>query len=139
MRPPLVIAHRGASALATENTLAAISLAVEMGVDMVECDLRRTADGKIVLHHDADVSGRPLKHLTYGELQSLVKKTEGEVPLLEDALTLIRGRAAIDLELKETGYEKEILKTTAAIIPKDQFVLTSFLKRPLEEIKNIDP
>ena len=63
LRPALIIAHRGASALAPENTLAAISLAVEMGVDMVECDLRRTADDKIVLHHDADVAGKPLKHL----------------------------------------------------------------------------
>jgi glycerophosphoryl diester phosphodiesterase len=52
---PLVVAHRGASAQAPENTLAAVRRAVALGVDMVEVDVQRTRDGALVLMHDASL------------------------------------------------------------------------------------
>ena len=54
MIPPLRIAHRGASGrgLAPENTLAAFEKAIELGVDMLEIDVRKTGDGQIVVLHD---------------------------------------------------------------------------------------
>ena len=51
-----VIAHRGASGVATENTLEAFGLARDLGADWVELDARRTADGLIVVHHDAHIA-----------------------------------------------------------------------------------
>ena len=48
-----VIAHRGASKVERENTLAAFRRAGEMGADAVELDVRRTADGAMAIHHDA--------------------------------------------------------------------------------------
>lgn len=54
---PLVLAHRGASAAAPENTLVAFGLARELGADGVELDVRRSRDGALVLAHDAELSG----------------------------------------------------------------------------------
>ena len=56
-RRPLVLGHRGASAGAPENTVAAFTRARELGADGVELDVRRTADGVLVVHHDPDVRG----------------------------------------------------------------------------------
>src|SRR6478736_4409350 len=58
--PPLVLAHRGARRVAPENTLDAFALAIAMGADGVELDVRRTADGALVLHHDPAVLGGDL-------------------------------------------------------------------------------
>jgi hypothetical protein len=58
---PLVIAHRGASAHHPENTIAAFRGAAEAGADMVELDVRITADGALAVHHDAQLGdGQPL-------------------------------------------------------------------------------
>jgi len=54
-----VIAHRGASAAAPENTIEAFLLARELGADWVELDARRTADDRIVVHHDAELADGP--------------------------------------------------------------------------------
>lgn len=64
-----VIAHRGASAAAPENTIEAFHLARSMGADWVELDARRTADGAIVVHHDAHLpDGRAIVKLTRSDL-----------------------------------------------------------------------
>ena len=56
MADPAIIAHRGASGLAPENTIAAFAKAIEAGANGVELDLHRTADGAIVVHHDYRLS-----------------------------------------------------------------------------------
>src|SRR5450759_1398239 len=65
---PLVIAHRGASRDAPENTPAAFEAAIALGADAVELDVRRTADGVLVVHHNASRRGVPLTLLTYSAL-----------------------------------------------------------------------
>src|SRR5690554_2059492 len=52
---PYVIAHRGASSLAPENTLAAINKAIELNADLVEIDVRLTSDGHLIVIHDRTV------------------------------------------------------------------------------------
>lgn len=95
----LVIAHRGASAHAPENTLAAFRLAWELGADAIETDLRRTADGVTVAFHDPDgrrILGTPrrLADLTRAQLDPVV-------PNLEDVLATAPPRGHVVLELKE--------------------------------------
>lgn len=76
----LVIAHRGASARCPENTLAAFAEAGRLGADMVELDVRRTADGALAVHHDAHLAdGRPVVDVPARSLPETV-------PLLDDAL-----------------------------------------------------
>lgn len=70
---PLVIAHRGASKVERENTVAAFREAGRMGAEMVELDVRRTADGALAVHHDATLAdGRALKDVTFAELPDWV-------------------------------------------------------------------
>jgi glycerophosphoryl diester phosphodiesterase len=64
-----VIAHRGASAAAPENTIEAFHLAKELGADWVELDARRTLDGQVVVHHDANLAdGRVIVELERHDL-----------------------------------------------------------------------
>lgn len=75
---PLVIAHRGASQARRENTVEAFREAGRMGADMVELDVRRTADGALAIHHDATLNdGRELKDVTFAELPEWVPDLAG--------------------------------------------------------------
>jgi glycerophosphoryl diester phosphodiesterase len=81
-----------------ENTLAAFAAALAAGADGVELDVRRTADGVAVVHHDAEVPGAgPLHQLERAELPSWV-------PTLEEALAACAG-AAVDVEVKSSPAE----------------------------------
>ena len=101
---PAVIAHRGASAAWPENTLSAFEAAVRAGADMVELDVRLTADGALVVMHDADVARTTGGHglvceLTLAEVRAL------HVPTLRDALDLLQGRAGAEIEIKDEPGE----------------------------------
>lgn len=102
--PPLVIAHRGASAARPENTFAAFALAVKQGADMIETDLHRTRDGAIVLAHDATLGrlgGRgEIADATRDELRELDAGGGEPPPWLEEALDAFGDRIAFNLELK---------------------------------------
>jgi glycerophosphoryl diester phosphodiesterase len=94
-RHVLHVGHRGASAHAPENTLAAIRKAAELGAHMVELDVRMSADGVAVLSHDAavDMPGRgpvPVNALTAAEARTSTPTPETSVPTLDEALDLCR-------------------------------------------------
>ena len=65
---PLVIAHRGSSAYAPENTLAAFQLAAEQGADAIELDVDLTRDGQVVVMHDATIDRTTDGHGRVGDL-----------------------------------------------------------------------
>jgi glycerophosphoryl diester phosphodiesterase len=102
---PRTVGHRGASALAPENTLRAIELAIDFGLDLVEIDVYLSRDGEIVVIHDEDLrrlAGRAeaIADLTATELSG-VDLGEGQgVPRLVDVLALARGRIGVYVELK---------------------------------------
>lgn len=108
---PLVLGHRGASADAPENTLAAFRLALQQGADGVELDVWRCASGEVVVFHDADarrLAGSPLRvaRATLAELRRLdVGSHRGErfrgerIPLLSEVLGELAG-AVVNVELK---------------------------------------
>jgi glycerophosphoryl diester phosphodiesterase len=83
------VGHRGASALAPENTVRAIRVAIEYRLDFVEVDVHLSRDGELVVHHDPDVVdehgvGIPVSELTVAEL-ARIPKGDGEfVPTLAD-------------------------------------------------------
>ncbi len=116
-RRPEVIAHRGFSLAAPENTLAAFRAAVEAGADRVEFDVLLTADGVPVVIHDRDLdrttTGRgPVRGRTLAEVRALdagrwfAPRFAGErVPTLDETLAACRGRIAVNVEIKGEAVE----------------------------------
>ena len=121
MRVVSAIAHRGFSAAAPENTLGAFNKAIELSSDMMECDVRRTKDGHIVVIHDAtldrttngtgavaDMSLAEIKELDAGSWLS--PEFAGEhVPTLEEVLDLAKGKCKLIVEIKEPGLEDAVV------------------------------
>ena len=113
---PITVGHRGASALAPENTLRAFEVAIEYGLDMAELDVHLSRDQKLVVIHDADLARRAgradrIADLTAAELAAF------NVPTLSEVCALARGRMGIYVELKgpRTGEAlAELVNTGAA-------------------------
>lgn len=121
----LVLGHRGASAEAPENTLAAFRLALAQGADGVELDAWRCASGEVVVAHDEDlrrVAGSPLRipEATLSELRAVDvgawkgARFRGEsIPLLSEVLAALPG-AVVNVELKGRGRRDLALARAAA-------------------------
>ncbi|NRA37699.1 MAG: iron-containing alcohol dehydrogenase, partial [Planctomycetes bacterium] len=120
-----VIAHRGASGLCGEdNTLAAFRRAIAVGCDFAETDLRLTADKKIICFHDHAFADTTIADWRYDELCAA---TGLNIPSLEELLAFCEGKIGLDLELKEAGYEAEIISCIHRFdYNKDTLILKSF-------------
>jgi len=100
---PWVIAHRGASAAFRENTIEAFHAAAVLGADAVEFDVRRTADGRPVVHHDPVVPGvGPICSFPAAEL----RRRAPWVPALEEALAACAGMW-VDVEVKNSPTDPD--------------------------------
>ena len=110
----LRIGHRGAAALAPQNTLAGFQRAIDVGVDAVEFDVRRTADGRLVVIHDAHLQASTtgeglVAACTLEQIRNLDAGDGQKVPTLDDALDFLHGRALAVIDLKEVGYEEQVV------------------------------
>lgn len=130
-----IIAHRGAWHTAPENSLAGIAAAIEAGYDVVEIDIRRSADGEFFLLHDdtlarmADLD-RPPEELTLDELTELTLRhrdggaanpmTIERLPSLAEVFELTRGRIFIDLDIKHVDMLPEVVAAARAMGVADQ-------------------
>ncbi len=136
----IVIAHRGASALVgLDNTIESFEKAIEIGADAIEFDVRRTMDGKLITFHDEGIDGIPIANLTY---QALLDKTQSKgykVPTVEDVLKLSVGKIKLDIELKESGYEAEVVKLVKKYLTYDTYYMKSFLDDTVAAISKLDP
>ena len=133
---PLVIAHRGASGDAPDNSLPAFEAAIAEGADLVELDVRRTADGQLIALHPARRRGTAVGRLTYDDL---VRRSRHRPPALEEVLTLCSGRVAVDVELKEPGYEETAIKLVERHLDPPRAVVTSFHTAIVERVKSLRP
>jgi glycerophosphoryl diester phosphodiesterase len=98
---PLVLAHRGASDVAPENTIAAFLKARELGADGVELDVRRTADDVLMVHHDPEIPGLgPLVQLAFVE----IRQARPSVPTFDEALEVLDG-LIVNAEVKCLPWE----------------------------------
>ncbi|MEO1085553.1 MAG: glycerophosphodiester phosphodiesterase family protein, partial [Acidobacteriota bacterium] len=151
-----VIAHRGFSGRAPENTLAAVRAAIELGADMVEVDVTLTADGHVVLMHDdtldrtTDGTGAAMD-ATLEELRKLDAGSwfdpsfAGEpVPTLVELLELVTDKILLNIEIKheavtevaEDGIAHKVDDLVAAHGEVDQVVVSSFDPRPLGHLRD---
>ncbi len=106
----VAIAHRGDSIHHPDNTVAAIQGAWKAGADVVELDVRLSADGVLILFHDPEIKGRRVKDLTHAQLNELTPAYE--VPTLEQALLAAVSGKSLLLDLKESSepYLDQVLK-----------------------------
>jgi len=127
-RRPLVLGHRGASAVAPENTVAAFARARELGADGVELDVRRSADGVLVVHHDAEVAGAGvISQRSLAELRAV----RPDLATLEEALAACRG-LVVNAEVKCLPWEPDadtdgsvMRETIAAVRGHDGMLIIS--------------
>lgn len=144
MQMPAIIAHRGASAEAQENTLTAFALAADQGATLWEIDVRRTGDGALVVFHDEtterfEAVGRPLCALTLGQLRRIDLGGE-RVPTLDEVCALARERGCgLNVELKEVGYEEQVAYTLARHGLYDQAIVSSFYDEALLRLRAAAP
>jgi glycerophosphoryl diester phosphodiesterase len=150
-----VIAHRGFSAAAPENTIAAVRAAIEIGADMVEIDVTLTSDGHIVVIHDETLdrttngSGK-ISECTRAELQLLdaggwfAPTFTGErIPSLDAVLDEIEDRILLNVEIKSEAVDRGIVTKVVSVIRTqgmiDQVVVSSFSPTALRQMHTEAP
>lgn len=143
----LNIAHRGYSDAFAENTLLAFDEGMKAGADGFECDIRLSADGKLVVFHDdtldrlCGVKGSVETSL-WSDLQKLKVMHSEPIPSLEEVLTSFF-TTRMNLEIKPSSRSavvvEEILRLLAKIRPKGEILFSSFQPEVLEHLLTMDP
>jgi glycerophosphoryl diester phosphodiesterase len=139
-----VIGHRGIAGLEPENTLRSFRRAIALGVDYVECDVRLTADRRLVLLHDetvdrtTDGTGR-VADLAFEAVRALDAGRGERVPALEELLDLLEGRCKAHIELKGAGTEGPTLRLVQDREMLGDAVLTSGDTERLGALRALSP
>lgn len=157
MKRPMIIAHRGASAYAPENTMASFVKAIEMNSDGIELDVHMSKDGAIVVCHDEKVDRTTdgegfIKDLSLSELKKLDagswfgEEFKGQkIPELSEVLELIRDtEIMLNIELKNApiiypSIEKKTIDMITEYGMEDRIIISSFNHYSLIEVKKINP
>ena len=150
--PVPIVAHRGFSYAAPENTIASTRLAIESGADGCECDVYRTSDGKIVLMHDdklkrttgsdgviTDFDFESLSKLDAGSWKSPEFKEE-KIPTLDEFLALLGGTDCRPVvEIKMEGIEKPVVDAIKKAGLLDKTVVIAFSSNVVRKIREMEP
>lgn len=139
-----VIGHRGAAKMALENTAQSIVAALELRVDAIEVDVRRTKDGQLVLLHDPSterVTQPGLPHMlarqhTLKELQQAQLKDGQRLLSLEKAMQLVGSNTPLVLDIKSRGCADEIIRLSS-IYPEVKIELTSRIASELAKLHQV--
>lgn len=140
-----VVAHRGFSGLKPENTLAAYRAAVEVGANGAECDIRRATDGVIYIMHDGNfkrTAGHdiPAGTVPYTEIAQFDAGEGERIPTLEEYLALLKGTQTRPVvEIKEDGFEAQVVETIRAFELEREAVVIDFSAARVKKIREIAP
>jgi glycerophosphoryl diester phosphodiesterase len=151
----LIMAHRGASSAAPENTLAAVERAIADGADFVEIDVQETADGEVVVIHDSDlmkIGGTNLKiwDATYEQLQGIdvgswfaPEFANERVPKLEQVLEICKDKAGVNIELKYYGHDERLEERVVDIVERagmeSKIVVMSLKYEAVQKMRQLRP
>ncbi|NNJ88491.1 MAG: glycerophosphodiester phosphodiesterase [Eudoraea sp.] len=145
----LVIGHRGAMGHETENTLASIQKAMDLGVDMIEIDVFRIKSGEVVVFHDERLerlsnAGGLIEDYDVFELRKVILDGNHKIPLLQDVLKLIDHRTRLNIELKGANTSDRVNFIIEYYIKEkgwklDDFVISSFNWQELESMRSYNP
>lgn len=148
---PEIIAHRGAKSLAPENTISAFAAAIDMGVDYIELDVRKSLDDSLMVMHDSTVNRTTnfsggLNTFTYAQLKNMDAGsyfsnnfTGEEIPTLYEVLHFAKGKTKICIELKDPNIEVQAVNLIQQMNLVNDVVLFSFDLNQLQLIKLINP
>ena len=150
-----IMAHRGASLAAPENTMAAVHAAIDSGAQWVEIDVQETADGEVVVIHDSDLQkiGRVPLGVATSELEELQEIdigswfgeefSEERIPTLDQVLRLCKGRIRVNIELKYYGAQQQLEKRVAEIVDAnamaDQVLVMSLSLDGIRKMRQLRP
>jgi len=154
-RQVLNIAHRANALGAPENSIAALENSITVGADMVEIDVQMTADGTVVVLHDADlmrVAGDPrrIRDVTYDDISDLLLITDQDlpedkigIPTLQQYLSGSRDQIKLLIELKYYGFYPELAEETIRVVREnqmeDQVLFMSLSMAAVQQVKEIAP
>lgn len=139
-----IIGHRGARGIEPENTMRSFRKALELGVDLIECDVHLTKDGHIVLMHDHTVDrttngSGPVNSFTFNEIRRLDAGKGEIIPTLQELLDLACGKVKLHIELKdETATEKTVRLVEKNHMEGEVF-LTSGNTETLRRVRELNP
>lgn len=153
---PTVMAHRGLSADAPENTLYAFSDAISVGADFIELDVQQTRDGVLVVMHDSNLKrttgvNKDIWDVDYADIQNLDAGSwfdpayaNARIPTLEETLQFVDKRARLNIEIKPTKHGSDTLEQDVAeLITQYQYTdacyVTSFSYSSLKKVKEVNP
>lgn len=153
---PTVMAHRGLSADAPENTLYAFSDAISVGADFIELDVQQTRDGVLVVMHDSNLKrttgvNKDIWDVDYADIQNLDAGSwfdpayaNARIPTLEETLQFVDKRAKLNIEIKPTKHSSDTLEQDVAeLITRYQYTdacyVTSFSYGSLKKVKEANP
>jgi len=139
----LRIGHRGARAYEPENTLRSFKKALEIAVDAVELDVRKTKDNQLVVIHDADVkkttNGKGLvSELTLKQIKEFSTEKGEKIPTLKEALDFLDKKVKILIELKEEGVEEKVLSAVRENGLQKNVIIVSFIEGALRKVRELD-
>ena len=144
---PLHIGHRGARGLLDENTLESLKKAEALGVDLVEFDIQRTADGVFVIMHDETVDRTtdgtgPIDQMTLAQFQALKTKSGFTPPTLAEVLDWLAGNDLgfiLDFKVKDPAFARELVQIIEDRGLLDRAVFESTLPKVAGEVEKIKP
>ena len=153
---PRVFGHRGAMGYAPENTFASYERAIELGIDAIELDVHLTADGEVVVIHDAELHGTTdgeglVGQKTLAELKRLdagvrfAPEFSGQrIPTLGEVLAWARGKCVLDVEIKGgpwpyDGIEARVVDLIRRHEMVDQTIVISFTHTVVARVKALAP
>jgi glycerophosphoryl diester phosphodiesterase len=143
----VITAHRGANrgkGYAPENTKAAFDLAIEMGATELECDIRKTKDGELVICHDDTINRTSngkgkVSEMTYKQLLKYDFGNGQKIMSLKDfAKRYFSKDISVALEIKDSGIEAQMMKIINKYKKKDNILVMNFSYNSLKKIREID-
>ncbi len=139
----LKVGHRGAKAYEPENTITSYKRAIEIGVDAVELDVRKTKDNRLVVIHDEDVKRTTdgkgkVSELTLEQIKGFNADKGEKIPTLQEALDFLDKKVTVFIELKETGFEEQVLYIVHEKGLEKNVVIASFLEEALRKVRQLD-
>lgn len=145
---PLIIGHRGAMGHETENTLASIQKAMDLGVDMIEIDVFNVKSGETVVFHDANLerltnAGGSIEDWNYFALQKVIVDGGHQIPTLQEVLKLIDHKVQLNIELKGAGTASRVNFIVDYYIKEkgwelEDFIISSFNWDELKAIRALN-